>query len=79
MRKKYSPSMQHLMALLTPEPQSTTTIAARYYGRRQPKYARQAVNDILRKLQCRIRENREAFRLYRSPRKGPHEMKYWIR
>lgn len=78
-KKMYSPGAQRLLALLTDKPVTIKILIGLYYGSRPPKYARQSLNDCLRKLQLWITQNNEPFRLYSSKRRGPLEVEYYIK
>lgn len=78
---RYSPSEKALFEFIPKngQPIGTDELAKAFYkGKRAPFNSQNVVTGFLRKLEMKVKANKEAFRLRRSQRAGPHCTEVWI-
>ena len=80
MKRKYSASEQHLLAILSEQPITTTALAQAHYGKlmRKRKAPQQTVTWTLHSLKEKIKENGEDFAVLSTKHAGPYEMQHWL-
>ena len=81
MSVKYSPTEARLLKLLPHNGQRITTkqLTAKFYRNRDmPVHGQIYIANSLRMLANKIAQNREKFKLKRTPKIGPHDVEFWI-
>ena len=79
-QEPYSPSELSLLASLHTGGTKVTTkeLIRRHYGKAPPKFPLQAMTFLLRKLQEKVKHNREGYEILDNSYQGPKSSDWWI-